>query len=239
MTLARMLRRPRWAIPITTSSIPSSGSRRQQRVEHRDDRLRPFETEALVTDVLGVEEALEGLGLIELAKDSDLLFVSEFHPGDLDPFLNPSFLLGLLHVHVLDAGGAAIGVPQAGQDLPQGHHLGPFDSPGGELAIEVPDGEAVEERIELGDTVSGRVLTERIEVGDQMAAYPEGIDQPKDVRLLLGPVAGSRPEGCRRSPIAPGYRESPGRRRSRRRSPLHRAAARGSGQAALPIGHPG
>ena len=113
-----------------------------------------------------MKEALEGFRLIEFAKDSPLLFVREIDPGHLDPFLDPSLLVGLLHVHVFDAGGPAIGVPQAAQNLPERHHLGAFDPPGGEVAIEVPDGEAVEQRVELG-IHPGRVLAERIEVGDQ------------------------------------------------------------------------
>ncbi len=84
-------------------------------------------------------------------------------------------------------GRTAIGIPQPGEDLSEGHDLGPRHSAGSELAIEVPDRQAIEKRIEFG--VEGRsLLPERVEVGDQVAAYSESIDQPEHVRLLLRPM---------------------------------------------------
>ena len=81
--LASTLRRPRWAMPITTSATPRAGGRVEERVEQDDGRLGPFEAEALLPDVAGVEEALEDLGGVEAAEDVALLV--EVERGRLDP----------------------------------------------------------------------------------------------------------------------------------------------------------
>ena len=55
---------------------------------------------------------------------------------------------------------------------------------GEELAVEVPDGEAVGRGIELG--VGVRLLpAQRVEVGDQVPAHPVHVDERLDVDLLL------------------------------------------------------
>ena len=59
--------------------------------------------------------------------------------------------------------------------------------PGGELAVEIPDGEPVAERVELGVEL-GRLLAKRVEVGDEVAAYPVHVDDLEDPTLLLRPV---------------------------------------------------
>ena len=60
--LASTLRRPRCDMPITTSSHAVVGRGVEQEVEHRDQRLRAFEAEALLPEELRVQEALERLG---------------------------------------------------------------------------------------------------------------------------------------------------------------------------------
>ena len=67
--LASTLSRPRCAMPMTTSSRPVLGGRRQDLVEQRDDRLAALEREPLLPDVLGLQERLERLGGVEPAQD--------------------------------------------------------------------------------------------------------------------------------------------------------------------------
>ena len=83
---------------------------REDGVHQRDDRLGTFEREALLADVLGLEERLEGLGGIEATQDAQLLLACGLVVVTLDPILDPLALLGILHVHVLDADGAAVGL---------------------------------------------------------------------------------------------------------------------------------
>ncbi len=71
--LASTLSRPRCAIPRTTSSMPALGRLVEDGVEERDRRLGTFEAEALLADVAGVQEALEGLGCVQPLQDVALL----------------------------------------------------------------------------------------------------------------------------------------------------------------------
>ena len=61
----------------------------------------------------------------------------------LHPRLQPGALLGLLHVHVLDPDGAAVRVAQHAEDLPQLHQRLAAEAAGGELPLQVPQGQAV------------------------------------------------------------------------------------------------
>ena len=63
----------------------------------------------------------------------------------------------------------------------------PAEAAGGELAVEIPDGEPVAERVELGVEL-GRLLAKRVEVGDEVAPYPVHVDDLEDPALLLRPV---------------------------------------------------
>ena len=75
----------------------------QDLVEQRDGRLAALEAEALLADVLRLQEGLEGLGLVQLAQDAQLLVVRRLLVLLLEPLLEPEPLLGILDVHVLDA----------------------------------------------------------------------------------------------------------------------------------------
>ena len=111
--LASTFSRPRWAIPSTASSMPLWHASSRIGVEERDGRLGPFETEALLADVTGVQEALEGLGRVQPLEDMVLLLGCEGSGHAFDVALDPPFLLGVLDVHVLDADRPAVGVAQA------------------------------------------------------------------------------------------------------------------------------
>src|SRR6187402_2280366 len=119
------LRRPRWAMPIAVPSRPAS------------------EAEALLADVLGLQERLERLCLVELAQDAELLVVAGLLVLDLDVLLEPGALLGVLDVHVLDAARAAVGVAQHAEDVAKLEQPLAAEAAGDELAVEVPEGEAV------------------------------------------------------------------------------------------------
>ena len=65
--------------------------------------------------------------------------------GHLDAVLEPLALLGIRDVHVLDGHGAAVGVLQDCEDLPQ-RAVDPFlsaEGANGELTVQIPDGQAV------------------------------------------------------------------------------------------------
>ena len=164
---------------------------REHLVEDRNGRLGPFQTKTLLAEKLRAEELFERIGLVEQVEDVDLLVAGQGEGfSALHLLLNPALLVHLLHVHELDADGSAVRVAQHPEDLAEGQAIlaadAGVDAPrtGLKLAVEVPDGEAVGDRVEflvdLGDL--GR---QRIEFGDEVAAAAVHVDQHGDAHLLL------------------------------------------------------
>ena len=150
-------------MPSTASAMPdlrrppsSSASRK------RDRRLRALEAEALLADVARREEALEGLGGVEALEDVALLVRRERRRHAFDVGLDPALLLRVLDVHVLDPDGPAVGVAEDAEDLAERQHVAPAEAAGDETPVEVPDRQAVGERVELGAERAG-VGLERVE----------------------------------------------------------------------------
>ena len=94
-------------------------------LQRRDRRLAALEAEALGAGVLLVEEALEGLGGGQPLEDRLLALGRELGliADPLDALLDPALLVGVAHMHELDADRAAIGVAQHRQDVAQGRGL--------------------------------------------------------------------------------------------------------------------
>ncbi len=97
------------------------GRRLADLVDQRDGRLAALEAEPLLADELRLQEGLEGLGLVELEQDAQLLLAGRLHVRLLDALLDPAALLGVLDVHVLDADRAAVRVAQDAEDVAQLH----------------------------------------------------------------------------------------------------------------------
>ena len=111
------------------------GSGVEQTVQGHDEGLPALETEALLAHVLGLQEGLEGLGLLQLGEDPTALLVTDVLPVALEALLPPGSLGRVLDVHVLHAHGAAVGVAQHLEDLAQGGPVAPAQAPGGEGAV--------------------------------------------------------------------------------------------------------
>src|SRR5688500_14043249 len=145
-------------------------------VEHRDDRFRSFERETLVPDELRMEEALECFGIVELLENAALgreierLLVALW----LHSILQPLLLIGLLHVHVLGADLPGVGLAECVEDVAELRRQFSAEAAADELTVEIPDREAVIERIEL--CVMMYLVFERIEVGEEMTAHAIGVD---------------------------------------------------------------
>ena len=154
-----------------------------------------FEPEALLADVLGVEELLQRLGGVQAVEDPPVLLRAELGGHPLDVLLDPALLARLLDVHVLDADRAAVGVPQHAEDVAQPHALLPGQPVGEELPVEVPHAQAVRGRVELGMHVRLRPV-QRIQVGDQVAPDPVQVDEVVHLDLLAGRGRRS-PRRCR------------------------------------------
>ncbi len=163
---------------------PALGGRLADLVDQRDGGLAALEAEALLADELGLQEGLERLGLVELEQDPQLLLAGRLHVRLLDALLDPAALLGVLDVHVLDADGAAVGVAQDAEDVAQLHEPAALaaERAGGELAVEVPQRQAVRLDLEVG--VAALLVLERVGVGHDVAAHAVGVDQLEDPGLL-------------------------------------------------------
>ena len=168
---------------MVTSSRPPSAAASQISSMQRDRRLAALEAEPLLADELGLQEGLEGLGLVELEQDPQLLLAGRLLVRLLDALLDPAALLGVLDVHVLDADGAAVGVAQDAEDRAHLHEPAlAAERAGGELAVEVPQGQAVRLDLEVG--VAALLVLQRVGVGHHVAAHPVGVDQLEDPGLL-------------------------------------------------------
>ncbi len=157
-----------------------------RRVHHRDDGLRAFEREPFLPNVFGLQERLERLGRIQLGQDVLLLRDSRLVVLDLDPLLQPLLLFGLEDVGVLHADVAAVRVAQQAEHLAQLLVLGAAEAVDLELAVQVPQRQAMRVHIEVGVAAeAGLVQPQRVDVGHQMAAVPVGRDQLEDAAVLV------------------------------------------------------
>ena len=154
---------------------PLLGGLGEHGVEQRYQRLGALQREPALADELRLQEHLERLGDVQPGQDPDLLVVLGPGVRPLHPGLDPGPLLRVLDVHVLDADGAAVGVPQHAQDLPQLHPRLAAEPAGGELAVQVPQGQPVLVDVQVG--VLALLVLQRVGVGHQVAADPVGVDE--------------------------------------------------------------
>ncbi len=145
--------------------------------------LAALEAEALLPDVLRLQEGLEGLRLVELLEDAQLLVVPGLGVLDLAVVLEPPPLAGVLDVHVLDADRAAVRVAEHAQDVAQLHLATAAEAARHELAVEVPEGQAVVLDLEVG--MRALHVFERVDVGHEVAAHAEGVDELLHARRLV------------------------------------------------------
>jgi hypothetical protein len=94
---------------------------------------------------------------------------------DLDVVLEPLALARVLDVHVLDADRAAVRVAEHAEDVAELHRALAAEAARDELAVEVPEGEAVALDLEVG--VRALHVLERVDVGHEVAAHAVGVDE--------------------------------------------------------------
>ena len=103
--------------------------------------------------------------------------------------LEPLALGRVLDVHVFDAGGAAVGVAEHAQDVAEREHGLAAEAAGGPLAVQVPQGQAVGQDVEV--RVLALDVLQRIGVRHEVAADTVGVDElldPGDLVDLVGRV---------------------------------------------------
>ena len=176
--LARTLRRPRWAMPMTTSSRrdsaaeSSTASSSGMTDSPPSSEKRFWPTYFVCRKVSNASAAFSRRRMRSCSSRSGLVVRA------LDAVLDPLALLRVLDVHELDAGGAAVRVAQHAQDVAQLHHGLAREAADRELALQVPQGEPVLGDVEVG--VLALAVLQRVGVGHDVAADPVGVDQLED-----------------------------------------------------------
>ena len=158
-------------------------------VHRRDEALATFQREALLADVLGVQEALQPFGGGQPVEDVLLLVDREIGlaADAFEPLLPPALFGRIGAVHELGTDRAAVGLAQRLHDLAQRHVLGLAEVRvrGAELDVHVGLAQVVERRLQLGDLRTLGAL-ERIEVGPAAAQESVRGDQRLHMHLLTG-----------------------------------------------------
>ena len=166
-----------------SAALPSTAS------SHHDGALGPLDPEAFLAHVLGVQKSLQRLGRVQPIQNVQFLYQPHRGAYPLHLLLYPLLLIGILDMHVLHAHRPAVGIAEYVQDLSQRHlavglaHVDAAQAGGEELPIEVPDGQAIGGRVELGMHL-GLVGRKRVEVGDEVAPHPVHVDERVHLHLL-------------------------------------------------------
>jgi len=177
-----------------------------ERIEQRDECFAAFEGEALLPDVLGVQELLEPLDCGDSEENALAVLSAQLWlvQRRLHTFLQPGALVLVEDVHVLDAKGAAIRGPQTGDQVAQGRARAALERRAIHHPIEVGVREPELRRLEQG--VARLVVAQRIQVGDQVAELAIGVNQVEDADVALEGRLGAYGGGVR--PVAPGRFEA-------------------------------
>ena len=164
-----------------------------------DQRLRALQGEALLADVLSLQEVLEGLSGVQLLQDVLLLGGGELRLAALDVLLQPQALVLIHDVRVLVADLAGVGLTQGVEHLAQGHGLATIEATNVKGAVEIPQGQAVRFDVQVGVIRHWQTRldpVQRVDVRDEVTAGAVGLDELRDtgglihtgVRQILGPA---------------------------------------------------
>ena len=155
------------------------------RVHHRDERLAPFEAEALFAEELHLQEVFELLRAPQQIQGAQPLHRREVRLVmiRLDPFGEPLPRREVLDVHVLDADRSAVGLLQRFDE--RAERFGPGDAeehrrvdlPGGILAAQ---GEAI---VVEFPRRRRRLGVQRVRVGDEVSGHAVRVDESHRRRL--------------------------------------------------------
>src|ERR1039458_5229156 len=141
--LASTFSRPRWAMPMTASSMPAwAASASTASTSGISDSAPSSENRRWSTNLVfrNISNASATLSRDRRRIGSPM--------RDLNAVLQPVAFFRVLDVHVLGADRAAVRVAQHAQDVPQFHPVLPAEAAGGEVALQVPQRQPVQ--VEIG-----------------------------------------------------------------------------------------
>ena len=150
----------------------------QNSVQQRNQGLAALQGEALLTQVLGLQEVLECLSLNQLGENTELLLAGGLSNAALQALLEPCANLGVLRVHVLNGQGAGVCLVQALQDGAQRQTLGTAEATGRVDAVQIPQGQAVV--LQLQVRVRTHLVTNGVGCCGQVAVHAVRVNQLLD-----------------------------------------------------------
>ena len=166
-----------------------AGGAVQNFIQNRDGRFAALQRKTFMANETRVQKPLELFGFNDVPQGAQLGLLIQRPPiaGGLHAKLQPALLLRNLDVHVLASDFPAVGLAQRFQDFAQHSHLLRLivlrhQGAGQKFAVEIPDGQAVGGRVELG--MVDRLRTQRIEIRDQVAAHAIGVNELQYRRFL-------------------------------------------------------
>ncbi len=155
-------------------------------VEKRDHRFATLEREALLADVLGLQEGLERFGLVESVEDAHLFVVRRLLVRLFELLLEPLALGRVLEVCVFNADSAAVGITHETENFTEQHRTATGEATDDELAVKVPERQSVVLDFEVG--VSALLVLQRVGVGHAVTANAERVDEFLNTRSLVDRV---------------------------------------------------
>ena len=187
ITFVSTLRRPRCAMPSTTSDMPASAASLHSASSIGTSVSAPSRLKRFWPRYFVCRKRSSASAAFNRSRMRSLSAGLHRGGGRFDVLLDPLLLVGLLDVHVLDAHGARVGVAEDAEDLAQRHRGAArvaAEVADGEVAVEVPDREVVVGDVELGMRVR-LSPPERVEVGDEVPADAVHVHERVDLHHLL------------------------------------------------------
>ena len=146
---------------------------------HRGDQgLGPVKAETLGAHVFDLQELLIAFRLDQLVEDgfAPLAGKAYFFAIAFDAFFQPTCLIGVRDMHILQRKGAAVGALYDFNDLAHRGHFQPQNHVDKNRAVHIGIGEAVRGGVKFG-VMAAFDNAQRVKVGGKMAANTVGADQ--------------------------------------------------------------
>ncbi|GBE24473.1 hypothetical protein BMS3Bbin02_00745 [bacterium BMS3Bbin02] len=160
----------------------------QECVEQCNGGFTTLKTEPFGTQEFRMEESLERLGLVQFLKNPQLLITGRTRLFAFQMVLYPDLLCRFMNVHVFDSGSATVRVSEQTKDVSELHVCTVRKPAGSEVAIKIPNSEAVREGVELGVNVRW-FLAQGVEVCNEVTAAAVHVDELEDLCLFFSPLA--------------------------------------------------
>ena len=156
----------------------------ENHVHDRHRRLGTLQPETFGADILRGQETFERLGGIQALQNHHRLG-DEVVTMALDSLLHPALFVGVLNVHIFDADRAAVRVAQHTKQRTKRQARHTTHTAGGELAVKIPNGEAIREWVEF-TRHPWRFPPQRVKIRDEMAAHAMHANESGHLHLFVG-----------------------------------------------------